>query len=338
VTTAGATEALRRPPEAWRRATELQARFPILQLLVLLAVYAFGAATLDGLSSTASIKLILIFAALASLAALGQTLLILMGGFDLSIPGIMAASGLVVTQLRETWGVSFPVALLIAIVAAAALGALAGQICHRLDIQPLVVTLATGAIAVGLAQTQVPEGEASTASAPAWLIELTSPTGTTFGVEIPPVVVIWVVVAILATIFFHRTAPGRRLLATGANPLGAEYSLIRTGRVWTLAFAFSAVVSALVGLLVAGLSGQVTIDSGNEYLFLSVVAVIVGGTIFGGPGDYLRTCLGALLVTVVGIVLIGHGASESARQIVFGVAVLLSVSLYGRQRRLRDRV
>jgi ribose transport system permease protein len=145
-------------------------------------------------------------------------------------------------------------------------------------------------------------------------------------------------VAVAATIFFHRTTPGRRLLATGANPRGAEYSLIRTRRLWTLAFAFSAVASALVGLLVAGLAGQVTIDLGNEYLFLSVVAVIVGGTIFGGPGDYLRTCLGALLVTVVGIVLVGHGASEAVRQMVLGVAVLLSVSLYGRQRRIRDRI
>ncbi len=320
------------------RATALQARFPVLQVVVLLAVYAYGAATLDGLSSAGSIKLILVFSALAALAALGQTLLILMGGFDLSIPGIIAASGLVVTQLREAWDVSFPIALLIAIIGAAALGALAGQICHRLDIQPLVVTLATGTIAIGLAQTQVPEGQASTASTPEWLIELTSPIGTTFGISIPPVVVIWAVVAVAATIFFHRTTPGRRLLATGANPRGAEYSLIRTRRLWTLAFAFSAVASALVGLLVAGLAGQVTIDLGNEYLFLSVVAVIVGGTIFGGPGDYLRTCLGALLVTVVGIVLVGHGASEAVRQMVLGVAVLLSVSLYGRQRRIRDRI
>lgn len=335
---AEATVARRQTSTPWRRLAQLQARSPILQFVALIAVYAYGAATLPGLATWPSAKLILVFASLAGLAAAGQTLLILMGGFDLSIPGVMVASGLIVTQVKDSWGVSFPVALLVALAGAAALGALAGQICHRLDIQPLVVTLATGAIALGLAQTQTPAGRSLSASAPQWLIDLASSRGKTFGVDVPPLVVIWALVAVVMTVFLHRTVPGRRLLATGANPRAAEYSLISTRRVWTLAFAFSAVASALVGLAVAGLGGQVTAGSGSPYLFLSVVAVIVGGTIFGGPGDYLRTCVGALLVTVVGIVLVGHGAGAAEQQMMFGAVVLLVVSLYGRQRRLRDRV
>jgi ribose transport system permease protein len=338
VSAAEAALADRRAPRLWRRAERLQARAPILQLAALVGVYAYGAITLPGLATWESSKLFLVLAALAGLAAVGQTLLILMGGFDLSIPGMIVASGVVVTQVKDSWGISFPLALLVVLASAAALGALAGQICHRLDIQPLVVTLATGAIAVGLAQTQTPAGLSLSASAPDWLIRFASPGSTTFGVDVPPLIVIWVLVAIVMTVFLHRTVPGRRLLATGANPRAAEYSLIVTRRVWTLAFAFSAVASALVGLAVAGVGGQVTALAGNPYLFLSVVAVIVGGTAFGGPGDYLRTCLGALLVTLVGIVLIGHGAGAAEQQMVFGAAVLLVVAVYGRERRLGDRV
>jgi ribose transport system permease protein len=200
------------------------------------------------------------------------------------------------------------------------------------------VTLATGGIAVGLAQTQTPAGLSFGASAPEWLINLSSPSGTTFGVGIPPLFVIWVVVAIAMTVFLHRTAPGRRLLATGANPRAANYALINTRRVWTLTFVFSAVASVFLGLAVAGFGGSITTSSGNPYLFQSVIVVIIGGTIFGGPGDYLRTVVGALFWTVVSVVLVGHGATTAEQQMIFGAGVLLVVSLYGRERRLRDRV
>jgi ribose transport system permease protein len=329
---------MRPQPSLWRRAGLVQARFPVLQVVALAAVYTYGAATLPRLATWSSIKLILVFAALAALAAVGQTLLILIGGFDLSIPGFIVASGLMVTHVSDNWGVPFSVALLVTLSGAAALGALAGQICHRLDIQPLVVTLGTGAIALGLAQSQTPAGLSLSAGAPSWLVKLASPRTDTFGVDIPPLVAIWVVVAVAMTVFLHRTVAGRHLLATGANPRAAEYSLIATRRIWTFAFAFSAIASSLVGLAVVGLGGGVTANSGNPYLFLSVVAVIVGGTIFGGPGDYLRTSLGALLVTVVGVVLVGHGAGAGEQQIIFGVAILLVVALYGRERRIRDRV
>jgi ribose transport system permease protein len=321
----------------WRRLASLQRRFPVVQAVILVATYAYGASTLPGLASWGSIKLILAVAALAGLAATGQTLLILMGGFDLSIAGFIVASGLIVTQVREAWGVPFWVALLVALTGAIVFGAVAGQVCHRLDIQPLIVTLAMGTIAVGLAQTQIPAGTYG-AGAPDWLITLASPSTKTFGIDLPPLVVIWIAVAIGMTIFLHRTVAGRQLLATGAQPRAAEYSLIRTRRVWTLAFIFSAVASVFVGLAVTGFGGAITVDGGNPYLFQSVIAVIVGGTIFGGPGDYLRTVLGALIVTVVNVVLVGKGLTSAQAQIVFGISILVVVSFYGRERRLRDRM
>ncbi len=66
--------------------------------------------------------------------------------------------------------------------------------------------------------------------------------------------------------------------------------------------------------------------------------MIVGGTVFGGPGDYTRTSIGALFLTVLVTVLVGHGASPAAQQIVYGGIILIAVAIYGRERRLRDRV
>jgi ribose transport system permease protein len=314
----------------------LQLRLPLIQIIALGVVYAYGASAL-GLGNWLSIKQILIVASLFGLAATGQTLLVLIGGFDLSVSGFIVASALIVTSLHSNWHVSSGIAVLFAAVGGAVLGGLSGTICHRFRIQPLVITLAMGTIALGAIQVQT--GGAFAGSAPGWLTHLMSPKTKTLGIiGLPPPVVIWIVVGAAMQIFVHRTVSGRRLLATGANPRAAGNSLINTRRVWTLSFAFSGAVAALVGVLVAGYAGSVDGSIGDPYLFGSVVAVIVGGTVFGGPGDYVRTMIGALFLTVVNFVLVGKGANQAIQDIVYGLAILIAVSLYGRERSLRDHV
>jgi ribose transport system permease protein len=149
---------------------------------------------------------------------------------------------------------------------------------------------------------------------------------------------IWIVVIVLFAVFLHRTRMGRNLFATGANPRAADFALVNTRRVWIGAFAFSAAASALVGVLIGGFAGTVVSTGGDPYLFQSVVAVIVGGTVFGGPGDYTRTCIGALFLTVLVTVLVGHGAGAATAEIVYGLIILIAVATYGRERRLRDRL
>jgi ribose transport system permease protein len=325
-----------RATQAWQIAVRLQQRFPLIQLLALAAVFAYGAITLPGLDSWISIRSILVLASLVGLASCGQTLLILMGGFDLGVAGFIVAGGFAVTALKVKYGLDFGTALLLSLLVAAALGGFAGYICHRFRINPLVVTLAMGSIVVGLVKVQM--GVQTNGYPPQWLIDLAEPVTKTFGVGIPPSVVIWAVVVVVFAIFLHRTRMGRDLFATGSNPRAADRALINTRRIWVAAFAFSAVTSALVGVLIGGFGGIIADNGGDAYLFQSVVAVIVGGTVFGGPGDYTRTSIGALFLTVLVTVLIGHGASPAQQQIVYGAIILAAVAIYGRERRLRDRV
>lgn len=321
---------------ALRTFAALQKRYPLLQLVALVVAFAYGAHSLPGLATWTSIKTILVLASLVGLAALGQTVVILIGGFNLSVAGVIVMSAVTVTELRAQRGWSFELALILAIVVAGFMGALSGYICHRFNVPSLIVTLAMGSIAIGSVQVQA-AGLAS-GSAPAWLQELTSPRTDTVGLDVPPLVVIWAVVAVLAAIFFHRTSAGRHLLATGANLRAADYSLIRTRRVWTLAFAFSAVASALVGILIAGFVGTVDPSVGDPYIFGSLVAVIVGGTTFGGPGDYTRTVLGALFIQTLSIILIGHGLSRAWEYIVYGLVLLIAVATYSRGRNISDSI
>jgi ribose transport system permease protein len=321
---------------AWARVGAVQARFPVAQVVALIVVFIYGVITLPGLGAWTSIRSILVLAALVGLASGGQTLLILIGGFDLGVSGFIVAGALTVTALRSAYHLSFGVALLLAVVGAGVLGGAAGYICHRFAINPLVVTLAMGTLAIGI--VAVLNGGLVNGNSPQWLSDLAEPATRTFGLSVPPSIVIWAVVLVLFAILLHRTRLGRSLLATGANSRAADYALVSTRRVWTATFAFSAIASALVGLLIGGFAGTISDGLGDPYLFQSVVAVIVGGTVFGGPGDYTRTCVGALFLTVLTTVLVGHGASPAVEEIVYGLIILAAIAVYGRQRRLRDRL
>lgn len=313
-----------------------QAKFPIVQVLITLLVFAFGALTLDGFASPNSIKTVLVLSSLVALAGLGQTLVILIGGIDMSVANFLVVGAVVVTQLTVTFGMPFGVAVLILIPSTLILGGIVGWLCHRFKVEPLVVTLAMGTFAVGLVQVQT-EGMIA-GGAPDWLMALTSMQSTTFGLPIPPILVIWAVAIVVMAIFIHRTVPGRRLLVTGANARAAQYSLVKVRRIWIVVFALSAMLASLAGIALAAFSGTVNTSIDGPYLFQSLAAVIIGGTAIGGPGDYTKTVIGAVMLTVITTVLIGHGFGEGDQQVLSGLIILIAMVVYGRGRKLSDRV
>jgi ribose transport system permease protein len=104
-------------------------------------------------------------------------------------------------------------------------------------------------------------------------------------------------------------------------------------------YAASAVSSAVLGVILLGFGGGGQPDVGDPYLFTSLAAVLVGGTsLLGGRGDYWRTILGTLVIVLLSIILVGLGLGDSAQQILTGVIIFAAVALYGRERRIRDRV
>jgi ribose transport system permease protein len=314
----------------------LQRRVPVLQLVALVALFAYGSATIAGFGARTSLTSMLVLAALLGLAALGQTLVLILGGLDLSVPGHIVMGAILTSQLYGTEHFSGAAAVATVMAIAAVLGAATGWICHRWRIQPLVVSLGIGSMASG-ATVAWTQGRL-TGQAPPFLTDLTSASGTTFGIGVPPVVVIWAVIAVVVAVVLHRTVAGRKLFATGANPRAAGLARINTKKVWIGVFATSAACSALVGALLAGFAGADQ-SLGDPYLFSALTAVIVGGTTFmGARGDYTHTVVGALILTVLTTVLVGRGLQPADQQIIFGVLILLVVAGYGRDRRLQDRV
>jgi ribose transport system permease protein len=310
---------------------------PILQLLSVLVLLLACGITIAGFFSKSSVYTTLILASFLGIAAAGETLVILIGGIDLSVPSLISGANLVVTLLAgEHW--PFALAVLFVIGCSVVVGAINGFVTHRFHAPPLIVTLATGAMVTGATLGWTKGGQVS-GSPPAWLTRFSSPIGTTFGIPIPPVIVLWAVIAVMLGIVLHLSVSGRRLYATGANELAADLVGVRTERVWVGSFTVSAVASALVGIVLVGFTGQGEAGVGDPYLFLALAAVLVGGTsLVGARGDYSRTVLGALIMTLFTTILIGHGAGLALQEILTGVLILLFVGLYGREKRVRDRV
>jgi len=324
------------PSGVWTRSVALQKRIPLLQIALLIIAFVVGVTTLPGFGGPQSIVSVLMIAALAGLASVGQTLTILVGGFDLSVAGFIVAGGLMVTQVADVLAIGFWGALVILVPGAMILGGVVGYLSHRFAIQPLILTLAMGSFVVGIVRG--PTGQSVSGQAPEWLTAMAAPISKTFGLPIPPILVLWVIVIVGMAIFLRRTVGGRRIYLTGANPTAASYALVNTRRVWVLVFGISALCSALTGVVLVAYSGNVDPNLGNPYLFSSLAAVIVGGTVGGGPGDYTRTVVGALLLTVVTTVLVGHGLTSADQQIMYGVVILIAMAIYGRERRISDRV
>lgn len=310
---------------------------PLVQVVVLVGMFIYGAVTLDGFSSLTSVKSMLLLSSFLGLAALGQTLLVLMGHLDLSVPGFIGFGNVLTSILygQDHW--PFVATLAVIIAGSVLMGSLSGIICHRLRVQSIVVTLGMNFVMLGIIGVMASSG--ITGSAPAWLTRFATVSSPTLGVGVPPLVVLWVVIALIAGFMLRRTLAGRRVYLTGANPRAAELALVRTGRVVVASFALSAVAAAVTGVLLTGFSGSGNVDIGTPYLFTSLTAVIVGGTsIMGARGDYWRTVIGAIMLTVINTVLLAKGYSNAEQQILFGIIILVAVLAYGREPRLRDQV
>jgi ribose transport system permease protein len=310
---------------------------PVLQILSVIVLLVVIGVTISGFFTKSSLYTTLILASFLGIAAVGQTLVILIGGIDLSVPALISGANLVATLLAgKHW--PFGLAIVFVLVCAAVVGVVNGFVTHHFRVPPLIVTLATGAIVTGATLGWTRGGQVS-GSPPGWLTSFSSPIGTFLGIGIPPVIVLWAVIAIIMGIVLSLTVTGRRIYATGANERAADLSGVKTEKVWIGAFMVSAISSALVGIVLIGFTGQGEAGVGDPYLFLGLAAVLVGGTsLVGARGDYWRTVLGALIMILFTTLLVGHGAGLAVQEIFIGLLILLFVGVYGREQRVRDRV
>ncbi|MER9849798.1 ABC transporter permease [Mesorhizobium sp. M0106] len=297
---------------------------------VAVALHLLGTLLIPGYSQPFAIRALLVIASLLAVASIGQTLVVILGGIDLSIPFIIGFANVVAAQL---YGVGWNFALVCAVVSALALliGALNGLISRGLDIHPLIVTLGIGMIVQGAVLLWT--GGFPSGSAPQAVSAFVSIGGSVGPLPVPGLVPCVAVLTLLVALVLARTPYGRRLYALGSNPGATPLALIDPVRMWTVTYAASAFFAAAAGVLLLGFTGSAYGDVGQPYLFQTIAAVVVGGAaLVGGRGSYFGTIAGVLVLTEINTLLIGLGFRPSTVQAALGLVIVLLVSLYGRER------
>jgi ribose transport system permease protein len=309
---------------------------PLLVYLAPVAMFlVLAVATPDVLSRTGIVSL-LVLSAVLGVAAVGQTWAVMIAGIDLSIPATIGMANVLMTTLyAKGWGFGEIVVLLI--VLSVVIGTANGLLSSLFGLHPLVVSLGVASVVTGSVLIAV-DGNTG-GDVPDFVTDAVSPTGSFLGSGLPAAFFVWLVVLVAVIAVERRTVIGRQVYALGSNVTAARLALVRPALVRTIVYTVSALCASIAGVLLGGFSGGASVDIGDPYLFSTITAVVVGGTsLLGGAGSYARTVAGVLVTTEFTTLLIGFKVGPNMQQVMLGVAILVLITVYGRDRHVSQRL
>jgi ribose transport system permease protein len=253
--------------------------------------------------------------------ACAMTMIIILGGIDLSVGSIVGLAGCVTGGLIAFAGWPMPLAVLMGILVGLVSGAFNGLWISKTTIPPFIVTLAMMNIARGA-------GYVYTGGQPIRIMsESFNFIGSGYVFDVLPMPVIYLVIIIVISSFImNRTKLGRHIYAVGGNPMAAKFSGIKNARVLFFAYVFSGVMSGISGVVLASsmFSGQPT--AGQSFEMDAIAAVVLGGTsMSGGVGKIGGTVIGALIIGVLNNGLNLLNINSFWQYIVKGVVILIAV-------------
>jgi ribose transport system permease protein len=288
-------------------------------------VLVFWVLNPDTFVTVKNVQTILNQAALPLIIAVGATLVILMGSIDLSVEGVMGAAGmtfvLMTANSRGSHDYGVVTALITALVVGLVLGLVSGLIHTRLKVPTFIVTLGVWYVGLGIATLlfgtdQIPF--LTNDGLKGW------PSGLTAG--LPHSFLLAVLIVIVGAVTARYTRLGRSAYAIGNNEQIATSNGVAVARNKVVIFALAGACSALAGVLASIQLGAGSATVGIGSLFLTIAAVVIGGTaLSGGKGGILRSALGVLLLTVLNNGLILSGVSPNIQSGVSGAILVVAI-------------
>jgi ribose transport system permease protein len=281
--------------------------------------------------SHGSILGMLPFAAVLAIAAIGQTLVIQQAGIDLSVPGTISITVIVLTRIPNGDSGKLPIAILIAYGIALAAGLVNGIMVSRIGITPIVATLGMNALLYG-GVLEISHGTPRDTTAALYSFANKSVLG------LPTTV--WIAIAVTAVVGFvvKRTVVGRRFEAVGANAVAARASGLGIMPYKLGAYIAASLLYCSAGVLLAGVVKTPSAFQGDSYLLTSVAAVVLGGTsLLGGVGSVVASAMGALFLSQLEQLVLTTGVNNAVQYLIEAAAIAAGVAVYNvRWSRVRD--
>ncbi|MCY4334349.1 MAG: ABC transporter permease [Litoreibacter sp.] len=318
--TATATNTSVKPNRNTVRATQRRELLMLLGFLVV--IWAVTTALSPRFLSPANLKDILIQAAPLGFVVIGQMIVIIVRGLDLSVASIMATVAVLSTSLIDVTPLIFAVGLLLG----AMIGAVNGYLVAYRHVTPFLATLATMIVLQGIRFAYT--GGAPGGSLPETFRFLA--TGSIFG--IPVALIALTVTAFAMHWLLERTIFGRRLKLFGDSPEAAYMTGAPTKLLQVMAYVISGVMAALAGLFLVGYVGIVDNWTGRGYELDSIAAAVIGGAaLSGGKGSVPGVLLAALILVSLFNIVVILGLSIELQLVIKGTLIILAAAVYMKQ-------
>lgn len=293
-------------------------------LIALIAASIFFSTQSDRFLTTQNFSLILQQVMVVGVIAIGQTLVILTAGIDLSCGMVMALGSIVMTKFAADYGLSAPVAIACGIAATALFGLINGLLVTRVKLPPFIVTL--GTLNIAFACTQLYSNAQTVTKIPDGMNYL----GETLKIGDTAVAyggMLMLALYVLVWLWLRETAPGRHVYAVGNSPEASRLTGISTDKVLLGVYVLAGVFYGIASMLSVARTGAGDPNGGQTENLDAITAVVLGGTsLFGGRGIILGTLVGAMIVGVFRNGLTLTGVSSVYQILVTGILVILAVA------------
>jgi fructose transport system permease protein len=300
--------------------------FVVLLLGVLLGVIVNPAR----FTAASNFSTILTQVMVIGIVGVGQTLVILTAGIDLSIGVIMVISSVVMGRLAVYGGVPTFIAFPLGLLVGAVFGYLNGVLVTRLKMPPFIVTLGTLSI-IGALNTYYSQSETigmQDIEEKAWFLQIMGNQISIGGARIMWGTFLMLAVAAVIWYVLNRTAYGRHIYATGDDREAARLAGINTDRILLSVYVVAGLIAAIAGWALIGRVGAISPTAGENANLDSITAVVIGGTsLFGGRGSIIGTLVGALIVGVFRSAVSLAGLDVLWQEFAIGVLIIVAVAL-----------
>ena len=293
--------------------------------IALLGACIFFATQSDRFLSGQNFSLILQQVMVIGVIAIGQTLIILTAGIDLSCGMAMALGSIIMTKFATALGLNPAVAVLAGILVCVLIGYVNGMLVTRVRLPAFIVTL--GMLNIVFAITQLYSNGQTVTDIPESMLFL----GTTFsmgGTNVAYGAVLMLALYLITWLFLRDTSPGRHIYAVGNNPEAARLTGIATNKVLLGVYSLAGFFYGIAALLSVARLGVGDPQAGQTDNLDSITAVVLGGTsLFGGRGLVLGTLIGVLIVGVFRNGLTLMGVPSVFQILITGILVILAVTV-----------
>lgn len=317
-------------PASRRAAASLLKRVPrsVWPLVAFVVLFLLGGLVRPNLLSIDSLIGTATFAIILAIASFGQTVAVIQGGIDLSVPNTIGFAALSFLTWVGPLGPAgaFVAAILVGVV----VGMFNGLVISKLGLTPIVTTIAMNGLLFGVILLSFNFSELT--KTPAFVTAMTADKIDILGVSVAAVLPLGLGLMIVLQLLLSFTGWGRSLFVVGSAAETARLAGLPVDRIRIAGYALSGALAAFAGIVIVGFYEQASATMGASYLLSSVAAVVVGGaSIFGGRGSVVGTVGGALVLgqmaTLVSVLNLGN----NIQQLIYGVIILIVISLYARR-------